>query len=214
MTCIVGYTDDATVWLAGDSCAADVGQWTKHVAFSPKKVRSFGFRLYSREARAVIGYTSSFRMADILWSLIDRAHRFNPASDDAFPAVTSWYGATISMTGVDLERHWVVNCFIPVIQQAFSEAGWQKVEHERRQGGDFLLGFEGRLFRIQEDYSVVEASEGYDAVGCGDKFAIGAMYVSNGLEPEVRLKNALAAAEHHSAYVSQPFHVVSTGGAT
>lgn len=66
MTCIVGIVDGTEVWLGGDRASANVDQWTQHPGATPKVLR---LHLDNRTS-ALIGYTSSFRMADILWHCI------------------------------------------------------------------------------------------------------------------------------------------------
>lgn len=69
--------------------------------------------------------------------------------------------------------------------------------------------FEIRLFNIADDYQVGEAACGYDAVGCGEDIAKGALHVSLRASPEGRIREALQAAEAHSAGVRGPFTVLS-----
>lgn len=72
-------------------------------------------------------------------------------------------------------------------------------------GGVSLAGHAGRLFSIGPDYQVAENSSGFDACGCGDLIAVGALAVSENVKPEKRIKDALMAAVRLSDGVRGPF---------
>ena len=59
---------------------------------------------------------------------------------------------------------------------------------------------------------VAEAADGYAAVGCGDRLALGALFATagTGLKPRRRVLRALAAAERFSAGVRGPFVCLKT----
>ena len=80
-------------------------------------------------------------------------------------------------------------------------------------GGDFLIGYEGRLFYLMEDYQIAEVRHGYNACGCGDFFALGSLYSTEGiLKPKERILIALGAAQEFSAGVGKPFTIVKLEG--
>jgi ATP-dependent protease HslVU (ClpYQ) peptidase subunit len=68
-----------------------------------------------------------------------------------------------------------------------------------------LIGFADRLFEMQSDYQISEPTNGYEAVGSGAKFALGALFVTPHLAPEMRIEQALQAATCHNAYVRPPY---------
>jgi hypothetical protein len=70
-----------------------------------------------------------------------------------------------------------------------------------------LVGAYGRLFTAWSDDRVVEALNGYDAVGIGDSAALGALYSTRGLPAEERVMSALLAAERLTGAVRRPFWV-------
>ena len=63
MTCIVGYLDKETVYLGGDSAGTD-GNYSQHIRKDKKVFQNGPF---------IFGFTSSFRMGQILMS-----SRFKP----------------------------------------------------------------------------------------------------------------------------------------
>jgi ATP-dependent protease HslVU (ClpYQ) peptidase subunit len=89
------------------------------------------------------------------------------------------------------------------------KGGFAKKESEVETGGVFLVGYAGRLFKIEGDYQVAETSDGYFACGCGESYALGALYATKKLKPRDRIRIALQAAESHSSGVRAPFHIES-----
>lgn len=131
----------------------------------------------------VFGFTTSFRMGQLLhWSL-------RPSTPEG-----------------GLER-FLATTFVDEVRECLKAGGWAGVENSREQGGTFLLGVQGRLFTIYDDFQVGEAAEGYDAVGSGDAVVLGALYATAdmALEPAERITLALSAAAAHTPFVAGPF---------
>lgn len=142
-----------------------------------------------RRGDLLIGYTASFRMGQIL--------RYNPLA------------ALIPEADA---MEWMVRCFIPGVRLLFETHGYVKREGEYHVGGDFLVGVSGRLFAVQSDFQVAESADDFDSVGCGAQIAKGAMYSSrfiDEIEPDQRVRLALAASERYSAGVRGPFSILS-----
>lgn len=105
----------------------------------------------------------------------------------------------------------MVTDFIDAVRTRLKAAGWARRSEEQEQGGCFLVGYQGRLFKVEGDYQVGESAYGYDAVGCGGDVACGSLFSTTGrLNPEDRVRTALMAAEAHNAGVRGPFLVLST----
>lgn len=136
----------------------------------------------------LIGYTSSFRMGQILrWS-------FTPPEPPEG----------------DLLDRFMCTTWIDAVRKGLRDGGWAKKDAEREEGGIFLVGVGGRLFVVEADYQVGEHVDGYAAVGSGDQLAMGALAATAGLdlEPEKRVLAALEAAERHNIGVRGPFHLL------
>ncbi|MCZ4093157.1 hypothetical protein [Sinorhizobium psoraleae] len=84
--------------------------------------------------------------------------------------------------------------------------GYAQRHHEGERGGTFLVGYAGRLFKIDADYQVAEPVDGFGACGCGEQIALGALFASSDAPARERLEIALNAAERFSAGVRGPFH--------
>lgn len=135
----------------------------------------------------VIGFTTSYRMGQILRYHVD---------------------LPVPRPGVDLMRHMVVD-FVGAVRDGFNAQGFAKHDSKQEQGGQFLVGIHGRLFLIDSDYQVGESSAGFDTVGCGHAYALGAMGVTRG-DPRRRVLRALRVAERFSAGVRGPFAYINT----
>lgn len=136
-----------------------------------------------RNGPYLFGFTTSFRMGQLIH------HALTPPAPKG-----------------RLER-FMSTTFIDAIRDCLKQGGWARKENEREEGGTFLVGVQGRLFVVYDDYQVGQAADGYAAVGCGDQIALGALYATAGLgmPPRKRVRLALAAAERFSAGVRAPF---------
>lgn len=144
----------------------------------------------------VMGFTTSFRMGQLLQFAFKPPKR-HPTMD--------------VMT-------FMVTDFIDALRACLKRGGFASRKDESESAGTFLVGYAGRLFRIDEDYQVGEAACGYAAVGCGSALALGALFVaqSAAVKPkdfESVVRVALHAAQAHSAGVRDPFHIVKGGAA-
>ena len=77
--------------------------------------------------------------------------------------------------------------------------------------GVLVAGF-GGVWEIGADFSVVESTERYNAIGSGGLPALSAFHVLeaiDGLSPQQRMRLVLTAAMYHTTYVRKPFKVVT-----
>jgi ATP-dependent protease HslVU (ClpYQ) peptidase subunit len=175
VTCIVGIAEEGKVYLGGDS--AGVSGLDINVRKDRKVFNNGEF---------VMGFTSSFRMGQIL------QYDFVPPKVDE-----------------DDVMRYMVKKFIPEVRKCLKDAGYTTVSNNVETGGTFLVGVRGRLFEIHSDFQVGETVIGFSACGCGESYALGSLYTSTG-SPEERLEEALEAATQFSAGVCGPFYFVST----
>jgi len=138
----------------------------------------------------VMGFTSSFRMGQLLrYSL--KPPKYHP--------------------DIDLTEYMVTE-FINAVRECLKTGGYAKKDKEIETAGTFLVGFQGKLFKIDSDYQVGVPILTFDACGCGEDIALGSMYSNTSLPPVERIIQALEAAEQFSAGVRRPFlikHLVS-----
>ena len=140
----------------------------------------------------VMAFTTSFRMGQLL------QHKFKPPRHLSAKTV----------------EEYMVTTFVDAIRKCFKNAGFAtKTGRGEEQGGQFLVGYKGRLFTIEVDYQVAEQEQPYAAVGCGAQVALGSLHTSDGMgvTPNGRLLLALEAAQEHIALVVGPFRFVAGG---
>lgn len=183
MTCIVGLVHNGITYIGGDSLGSN--GYSKTVR-QDKKV----FKLVDTDS-AVLGYTSSFRMGQLLMyagGLID------------------------SRDEPDIDHKYLVTKFIPNITQLFENGGYNRNKSGEKEGGTFLLGYKDSLYKISSDYQVGISSLDYDACGCGESYALGSLHSTEGtdLTPQERIFKALEAAQEFSCGVQAPFYILNT----
>jgi ATP-dependent protease HslVU (ClpYQ) peptidase subunit len=177
MTCIAGVVQDNKVYIGADS--AGVANLSLIVRADRKVFRNGEF---------VMGFTSSFRMGQLLRYSFIPPKRHVDSDVDKFMATD----------------------FIDAVRNCLKAGGYAEKHAESERAGVFLVGYAGRLFRIECDYQVGEALDGYDAIGCGGEVALGALFATLSHPPRERLEIALRAAERFSAGVRAPFHYETT----
>lgn len=137
----------------------------------------------------IIGGTTSFRMLQLL------RFSFNP------PAVTK-----------DIYEYMCTD-FVSSVRQCFADNGFlRKGVAGDEEGGAFLVGYSDRLFKIEDDFQVGENALGFDAVGCGADFALGALSAMRSFDPSPKemVLRALESAESLSLGVNKPFVICET----
>jgi len=181
MTCIVGLVDNGAVWMGADS--AGISDWFLRPVKAPKVFRN---------GDCLFGYTSSFRMGQLL------EHALNIPDRDARSPLEAYLATE----------------FVDAVRKCLKDGGYAKKKDEEESAGEFLVGIEGRLFCVcrdycVSDYCVSENTAGFDAAGCGRELALGVLSATASRPPRDRILAALAAAEQFSAGVRGPFDVVA-----
>lgn len=171
MTCIVGLVYDGKVYMGADSAASS--GWTTRESGTPKLFRKGPY---------IIGYTTSFRMGQILHHMID------------LPEAESEY-----------DESFMVTRFVEAIRVKFKELGFTKIESNQETGGQFLVGVAGKIYEIDSDFQVQINADGMYAIGCGANYALGALYLKRRDSPKTSIELALCSAAYFSNGVSVPF---------
>ncbi|MDP1686861.1 hypothetical protein [Hydrogenophaga sp.] len=143
----------------------------------------------------LFGFTSSFRMGQLL------RYSFTPPKHHP-----------------DMDTMaYMVGPFVDGVRACLKAGGFAKQDNQVETAGTFLVAYQDRLFCIHGDYQVGEAEDPFDAIGCGDAYAKGAMWATlsttgepHDIDPEKAIYTALLCAERHSAGVRSPFYVLST----
>lgn len=180
MTCIIGLAHESGEVFIGADSAGFDGDGWEIQPQALPKVFGIG--------EFLLGYTTSFRMGQLLQYSLDL-----PPHDE---------------TLTDLE--YMVRHFIEAVRSCLKGGGFAKIEDNQEEGGTFLVGYRGRLYTVQSDFSVLVPRDGLDACGCGRRYALGAMAVMT-CPPAERIMYALEVAARFSGGVTGPFHVRSKG---
>jgi ATP-dependent protease HslVU (ClpYQ) peptidase subunit len=174
MTCVVGLVQKGRVYLGVDSAA--VQGWTRRASQVSKVFRRGPF---------LIGYTTSFRMGQLL------EHHLNVAPQ----------------TEKQTDMGFMVTHFIEAVRVLLKEKGFTKIESNTEKGGQFLVGYRKHLYTIESDFQVGHLVEEFDAIGSGADFALGAMRALDKTAPMLRVRRALEIAAHYNMGVCGPFTI-------
>ena len=136
----------------------------------------------------LIGFTDSYRMGQLLqYSFIppDR-----PLGMDAHQYMATW--------------------FINKVRKCLDLGGYASKSDGVEEGGEFMVGYMGRIFMICGNYQVAESADCFNAIGCGAQVALGALSVPmKDRSPGQRILYALKAAADYTSGVRGPFHILS-----
>jgi len=189
VTVVVGLVHGNGVLLGADSVGVN-GHGDRTIRADPK--------VFNLSQAIAVGYTSSFRMGQLLrYHLPDDIRTSGRAGD---------------------HYEWAVCKFVPAVRAALKSHGYAKVDNNVETGGAFLLAVYDRLFRVESDFQVAEAADCYDAVGAGGDVALGALAAlrtqsfasSDGAVLREVAELALKAACHHNVYCAPPFVFAET----
>lgn len=179
MTCIVAIAQNGTVYMGADHAASDEKTGWILARKDPKvfKVGQYG-----------IAFTDSFRMGQIL------QYSWTPPK----------YNPTKTNSGLD---KFMRTKFVDSVKDAFRAGGYgNQVAGQEDEGGIFLIGIEGRIFTMDEDFHIAENICNYMAEGSGGQVALGSLHATKKLKnPKVRMKLALEAASEFVMSVRPPF---------
>ena len=180
MTCIVAIAQNGIVYMGSDHAASDdKSGWI----LSRKEPKCFKVGQYG------VAFTDSFRMGQIL------QYSWTPPK----------YTPTKTNSGLD---KFMRTKFIDSVKVAFKDNGYGSIgsSSDEDTGGIFIVGVEGRIFTIDEDFHVGENVVYYMADGSGGQIALGALYATkNQKNPRLRLKAALEAATEFNMSVAAPY---------
>jgi len=184
MTCVVGLIDNesGTVYMGGDS-AAYYSDGTIRCRADPKV-------FIKTNNKFIYGFCSSFRMGDILKHyFVEPEHPQDMPIDD-YMRVT----------------------YIDALQVAFKQKGFHGTgKNQPDQGGNFAVGYAGKLFTVESDFQVAESLEPHTALGSGAREAMGSLFSTQKtkMSSEARILLALESAEKYTSGVRAPFTIKS-----
>jgi ATP-dependent protease HslVU (ClpYQ) peptidase subunit len=96
----------------------------------------------------------------------------------------------------------MITKFVPAIRECLEENNWKPATDDKDSGFNMLFAFDGEVFDIGDDFSVLLNGDGIYGVGSGSPYAIGALYAGATVE------KALEYASENDIYTSGPFQIV------
>lgn len=135
-----------------------------------------------------IGFTTSWRMGQIIRH---HASGLDPYTDED-------------------EYDIVASVFVEQIRDLFDQYGWKTIENGIEYGGVFLIAYRGRIFHVDDDFSVGEPELEYWSVGSGSRFALGSLHTTSTLSmnPKERVIRAIEAASCFSSSCGGPISTI------
>jgi ATP-dependent protease HslVU (ClpYQ) peptidase subunit len=102
---------------------------------------------------------------------------------------------------------YMVTVFAECVRECFREGGFVKIENNEESGGMFLVGYQGEIYAVEEDFQVGHYEDNVSTAGAGAYYALAAMYALEELKPKERILKALEVTEKLSVWVRGPFFV-------
>lgn len=180
MTCIVGIIDEAgKAHIASDSLGSN--GHTKGI-YKNKKI--------FKKGNMLIGYTSSYRMGQLLeHSMVVPERKVNQILDN-----------------------YMYIDFVNAIRNLFKDNGYLCINNNVESIGEFLILIEGRIFIMHNDLSMLESSDNFDSCGSGEDYARSTMYnLTNDekLTPKEKLSKAIDTATQYVTTVGGEFQYLT-----
>ena len=98
--------------------------------------------------------------------------------------------------------HYMRTRFLRAFNKCLDDAGVAAMD------ATLLIGFQGHIFHLQPDKSVLSPPDWGVAIGAGEGPAMGSLWTTReARQPETRVRTALEAAQAVSMQVREPFHV-------
>lgn len=146
MTCIIALkTKEGHNVIAGDLMASNGHHFNK--------IKTS--KIFTKGDQCIIGYTSSFRMGQILEFGWDMPPRIEGLTDEQY----------------------MCNNVMSSLRSAFHKQGFGGRDIIEDIGGTFLILYRDKLFMVQSNYSVLEYEDDVLAVGSGTDAALAVMHV-------------------------------------
>jgi ATP-dependent protease HslVU (ClpYQ) peptidase subunit len=150
MTCLIGVEHDGVVYMGADSIT--LSGWSKDIIAGQKIFKHSGL---------IFAFGGNPRMAQIIKYLTPLPHFLKPSQ----------------VTRSDDEAVVVMHVIEP-IRKALKEHGYTSSENGQEQGASFLVGFNGKVWSVDNAFQLHRSSRKMCAMGVGDDHALGALYAT------------------------------------
>lgn len=177
MSVVVGVEYRGKVWMAADSLVSDADDIIFETSEPPKVYKWRDF---------VLGIVGSFRVGNVVPEF------FEPPKQSAAEKPLSY----------------MLQKFVPelrrILEENYVSTDYKVVGDEFQKSEDWTImaGFGGRIYIVDEDFSVSRAADGYAFIGSGGEIAGGALFVTkDSKKPRRRVEQAVQAAIKHCSSV-------------
>lgn len=136
----------------------------------------------------LIGATTSFRMSQLLQYKLKVPTKPDGQEDFEYMCTT----------------------FIDTVLSLFKDNNFTEYKNGRPSGGDFLVGYNNKIYKVFEDFQVNRNKIfNFNSCGGGDRYALGSLYSTKDLfiEDKDRVLKALDTASKFSNGVFPPFYI-------
>lgn len=101
--------------------------------------------------------------------------------------------------------------FVDALRELLDDKGGLGKDKEADSADPLLIGYNGHLYGMEDDFSIRLPDRHFLAIGSGDSPALGSLHSTRGWEdPEARVTEALYASSRFCAAVRPPFVVLHT----
>jgi hypothetical protein len=182
MTCIIGFEDKLNNKVFIGADSCSSNLYNYDCVAEPK--------VFVRD-KFIFGYTSTFRFGQLLQYKLDIPfHREDKKKD----------------------YEYLVSDFVEAIRLCLKNNGASEINNSVESGGFCLIGYKGKLYKLQADFSLLRNTNGFQSVGCGDISARTAMMVllDKGFKtPEDLINDSLYFVSQIDSHVKEPFTILS-----
>lgn len=165
MTAIIGYTDSKTVWLAADSAYSYTD--SDDIAYTGinnnPKIYKQAVYINGDCTELVIGFSGDLRFSQTL------------IYQTRLPEHNSGHQR-------DTELEFIINDIVPRFITTGDETGCK---------GSAVIGVNGRIFELDDSYTVVEPADGLATTGSAQEVCKAAFHACLTLKPDLNIENAL-----------------------
>ena len=109
------------------------------------------------------------------------------------------------------DMEYLVASFIPVLRTVFADNGLgDDILGSDGFDGEFLLGYRGQVYKMQNDFSLIVAKDDFVSIGAGGEVSSAVLYATKDMDiaPTDRLELALKSSAYQITTVKEPFHFI------
>lgn len=185
MTCIIGYMAGGKIYMGGDSAVITKSGDSAIIRTMTEPPKVF------KTGEWLIGFSGTPRFGQILRDC------FHP---------------TPIGTSEDVVKY-LTETFVKELIETLDKLKYLEIRNGEASCYPFLIGTQGRIFKIGTDLVALEVKDDFTAIGSGEEFALGALDALenySNLTVKQRIANALRITAKYHPYVREPFTIIES----